>query len=175
MPLKLDEKKTIVLDVSKVAEQATFAMVASYRGLTVTQMTVLRARARQANVYLRIVPNTLARRALQDSKFSCLQEALVGPMILLFSMADPGDVARLVRDFVKENQLFEVKALTFGQTLLPADELATVADLPTRDQALAMLMGVIQAPITKLVRTLAEPYAQCVRVVAAVGSKKEAA
>ena len=94
---------------------------------------------------------------------------------MLFSMADPGDAARLVRDFVKENKLFEVKALTFGQTLLPANALEAVADLPTRDQAIAMLMSVMTAPVTKLVRTLAEPYAQCVRVVAAVGKQKEAA
>jgi large subunit ribosomal protein L10 len=175
MPLKLDDKKAIVLEVAKIASDANFAMVASYRGLSVTKMTVLRAKVRELGAYLRIVPNTLARRALQDTEFSCLQEALVGPMILLFSTADPGDVARLVRDFVKENQLFEVKALTFGQTLLPAGQLEAVADLPTRDQAIAMLMSVMNAPITKLVRTLAEPYAQSVRVMAAVGRAKEAA
>lgn len=174
MPLKLDDKKAIVLEVAKVAGESNFAMVASYRGLPVPKMTALRAKVRQANAYLRIVPNTLARRALQDTEFSCLQEKLVGPMILLFSAADPGDVARLIRDFVKENQLFEVKALTFGRTLLAANQLEAIADLPTRDQALAMLMSVMNAPVTKLVRTLAEPYAQCVRVMAAVGHAKDA-
>jgi large subunit ribosomal protein L10 len=174
MPLKLDEKKTIVLEVTKVANEANFAMVASYRGLTVEQMTLLRAKAREANVYIRVVPNKLARRALQDTTFSCLEETLVGPMILLFSLADPGDVARLVKDFAKENSLFEVKALTFGETLLAASQLNAVADLPTRDQAIAMLMSVIKAPVTKFVRTLAEPHAQCVRAIAAIGNAKEA-
>lgn len=175
MPLNLEDKKAIVSEVTKVANEASFAMVASYRGLTVAQMTELRTKARQANTYLRVVPNTLARRAVKDTTFACLEEALVGPMIMLFSLADPGDIARLVRDFTKDNKLLEVKALTFGKTLLSANELEAVADLPTREQAIAMLMSVLKAPVTKFVRTLAEPYAQCVRVVDAIRVKKEAA
>lgn len=175
MALKLEDKKLIVADVAKVAGDANFAIIASYRGLTVAQMTALRAKARQAGVFMRVVRNTLARLAVQNTNFACLQEALVGPMILIFSPQDPGDTARLVRDFAKENKLLEVKALSFGNTLLAANELEAVANLPTRDQAIAMLMAVLQAPVTKLVRTLAEPYAQVARVLSAVAEKKQAA
>jgi len=175
MALRLEGKKAIVAEVTEVANTAIIAIVASYRGLSVAQMTAFRSKAREIGVYLRVVRNTLARRAVQDTGFNCLQEALVGPMVLLFSPKDPGEVARLVRDFAKDNKLLEVKALSFGATLLPAKELETVANLPSRDQAIAMFMSVIQAPVTKFVRTLAEPHAQFVRALAAVGEKKQAA
>lgn len=175
MALKLEDKKIIVTEVSKVVGEASFAIVASYRGLTVAQMTDLRSKARQVGVFLRVVRNTLARKAVQDTNFACLQEALVGPMILLFSLKDPGDAARLVRDFAKDNKLLEVKALSFGNTLLAASELEAVANLPTREQAIATLMAVLNAPVTKLARTLAEPYARVARVLSAVAEKKQAA
>jgi large subunit ribosomal protein L10 len=173
--LNIEDKKVIVTEVAKVASQALSALAAHYRGLTVKQLNNLRANARKHNVYMRVVPNTLASRALADTEFACLQEALVGPIILLFSLDDPGAAARLVRDFVKEHEKFEVRALALGGKLLPAKQLEAVAQLPTRDQAIAMFMSVMQAPITKLVRTLAEPYAMLVRTVAAVRDQKQAA
>jgi large subunit ribosomal protein L10 len=124
---------------------------------------------------MRVVPNTLARRALEETKFACLKEALVGPIVLMFSLEDPGAAARLVRDFIKTNEKFEVQALALGGKLLPAKQLEAVAQLPTREQAISMLMSVIQAPVTKLARTLAEPYAMLVRTMAAVRDKKQAA
>jgi large subunit ribosomal protein L10 len=175
MALKLEDKKVIVTEVAKVVGEASFAIIASYRGLTVAQMTELRAKARQADVYMRVVRNTLARKAVENTPFACLQEALVGPMILIFSQKDPGDAARLVRDFTKDNKLLEVKALSFGNALLSGNELEAVANLPTRDQAIAMLMAVLNAPVTKLARTLAEPYAQVARVLSAVAEQKQAA
>ncbi len=175
MAMKLENKKAIVDQVSKVVANSVFAIVASYRGLTVAQMTDLRAKARQSGVFLKVVRNTLARRAVQGTDFACLEEALVGPMVLLFTPEDPGEAARLIRNFAKDNKLLEVQALSFGGTVLPAKELETVANLPSRDQAIAMFMSVLKAPVTKFVRTLAEPHAQFVRVVAAIGEKKQAA
>lgn len=175
MALRLEDKKTIVAEVAKVASSALSALAAHNHGLKVTQLNGLRAIARKNNVYMRVVPNTLASRALENTEFACLQEALVGPVVLLFSLEDPGAAARLVRDFIKTHEKFEVRALALGGKLLPAQQLEAVAKMPTRDQAISMLMSVMQAPITKFVRTLAEPHAKLVRVVAAVRDKKQTA
>jgi large subunit ribosomal protein L10 len=175
MPMKLEGKKTVVSEVSSVAKNAKFALVASYRGLSVTQMTQLRVKARQNDVYLRVVRNTLARLAVQETPFACLQEVLVGPMLVVFSTGEAGDVARLIRDFAKENSLLEVKAISFGNAMLEGSHLEAVAKLPTRDQAISILMSVVQAPLTKFVRTTAETYASLVRVIAAVAEQKKAA
>jgi large subunit ribosomal protein L10 len=175
VPLNLEDKKAIVAEVSEVASRSLSAIAAHYRGLSVTQMNLLRASARKNNVYMRVIPNTLASRALNETEYSCLQEVLVGPVVLLFSLEDPGAAARLVREFVKGNEKFDVKALALGGKLLPAKQLEAVAQLPTREQALSMLMSVMQAPATKLVRTLAEPCGMLARVVAALRDKKQAA
>lgn len=175
MALRLEDKKAIVAEVSEVASKSLSALAAYYRGLTVTQLNSLRAGARKNNVYMRVVPNTLACRALEETEFACLQEALVGPVVLMFSLEDPGAAARLVRDFVKAHEKFEVRALALGGKLLSAKQLEAVAQLPTREQAISILMSVLQAPVTKLVRTLAEPYAMLVRTVAAVRDQKQAA
>jgi large subunit ribosomal protein L10 len=175
MPMKLEGKKAVVAEVSDVAKNAKFAMVASYRGLSVSQMTQLRVKARAGGIYLRVVRNTLARLAVQETSFVCLQEVLVGPMVLIFSTGEAGDAARLIRDFAKENSLLEIKAVSFGNTVLAGSALESVAKLPTRDQAISMLMSVMQAPVTKFVRTTAETYASLVRVVAAVAEQKKAA
>jgi large subunit ribosomal protein L10 len=175
MALKLEGKKAIVTEVANIAANAVLAVAANYRGLTVSQMTDLRSKARQAGLYLRVVRNTLARRAVEETEFACLQEALVGPMILLFSSEDPGVAARLMRDFAKDNKDLEVKALVMGGKLLTAEAIEAVANLPSREQAIGMLMSVMNAPVTKLVRTLAEPYAQAVRAFAAIRDQKQAA
>ena len=122
---------------------------------------------------IRVYRNTLAKRAIQNTNFACMEEALVGPVVLLFSLDEPGAAAKLVRDFAKANEIFEVKALVFEGRLLSAAQLAAVATLPTRDEALATLMSVMLAPVTKSVRTMAEPYAQAVRVIAAIRDKKQ--
>lgn len=175
MALKLEDKKAIVAEVSEVASRSLSALAAHYRGLTVTQLNTLRAGARANNVYMRVVPNNLATRALEETEFSCLKEVLVGPVVLMFSLEDPGSAARLVREFVKAHEKFEVRALALGGKLLSAQQLEAVAKLPTRNQAISMLMSVMQAPVTQLVRTLAEPHAMLVRTLAAVGDKKRAA
>ena len=166
--LKLENKKEIVAEVSTIAADAVAAVVAYYRGLTVAEMTDLRNKARQSGVYLRVVRNTLARRALAGTNFACLNDALTGPVVLLFSLKEPSAAARLIRDFSKDHDKLAVKVLTVGDHLYTAAQLATVASLPTKDEAIAQLMTVIQAPITKWVRTLNEPAAKLVRTFAAL-------
>src|SRR3990167_2098328 len=172
--LKLEDKMTIVNEVSGVAKQALSLVAAEYSGLTVGQLTNLRKSARNAGVYMRVVRNTLARRALEGTQFACMQEKLVGPLLLAFSNEDPGAAARLIKEFIKTNEKLKVKALAIDSQLLPPEGLNQLASLPTRDQAIAMLMSVMAAPITKFVRTLAEPHAKLVRTIAAVCDQKQA-
>lgn len=172
--LRLADKKAIVQEVAAVASAAHSAVLANYRGLTVEQMTELRIEARKADVYVKVVRNTLARLAVKETDYACLDEALVGPVVIMFSKSDPGAAARVVRDFVKKYEQFEVKALALSGNLLKADKLKDVANLPTRDQALATLMSLMLAPVTQLARTLSETYAQVVRVTGAIRDKKQA-
>lgn len=174
MVLKLEDKKTIVNEVSGVAKQALSLVAAEYSGIPVDQITDLRKSARNANVYMRVVRNTLARRALEGTQFACIQEKLVGPLLLAFSNEDPGAAARLIRDFAKANEKLKVTALAIDGQLLGPEGLNQLANLPTRDQAIAMLMSVMLAPITKFVRTLNEPHAKLVRTIAAVRDQKQA-
>lgn len=174
MVLKLEDKKVIVDEVATVASKAVAAAVADYRGLTVAEMTELRVKARKNGIYLRVVRNTLAKRAVENTDFACMQQEFKGPVFLAFSLEDPGAVARLLQDAMKYYEKLKVCALALGGKLLSANELGLVAKLPTRNQAIAILMSVIKAPITKLVRTMAEPYAMLVRTVAAVRDKKAA-
>jgi large subunit ribosomal protein L10 len=172
--LKLEDKKTIVNEVAAVAKQAVSLVAAEYSGLTVAQLTGLRKSARESGVYMRIVRNTLARRALEGTQFACMQSELVGPLLLAFSQEDPGAAARLIKEFVKENERFKVRALAIENQLLPAEGLNKLASLPTRNEAIAQLMSVMLAPITQLVRTLAEPQAKLVRTLAAIRDAKSA-
>lgn len=174
MPLNLEAKKAIVEELSAVVAQSVSAVTADYRGLTVGEMTDLRKQARDKGLYMRVVRNTLARRAVEGTDYACLNEALVGPTILLFSQDEPGAGARLMRDFMKDHKSLEVTALALDGGLLGPDHLKAVAELPSRDEALAQLMSVMKAPVTKFVRTLAEPYASAVRVMAQVRDQKEA-
>jgi large subunit ribosomal protein L10 len=173
--LNLEDKKAIVADLSAVVAESISAVAADYRGLSVSEMTELRAQAREKGLYMRVVRNTLARRAVEGTDHACLAEALVGPMLLVFSQDEPGAGARLLRDFMKNHDKLEVKALALDGELLGADKLKSVAELPSRDEALAQLMSVMQAPITKLVRTMAEPYASAVRVMGQIRDQKESA
>lgn len=175
MALGLEGKKAIVADVNEVASDALSLVVADARGCTVEAMTGLRKQAREANVNVRVVRNTLAKRAVEGTEFECAAGSFVGPSLLAFSMEDPGAAARIFKDFAKENENFEVKALAVSGQLLGAEQLDVLAKLPTRDQALSMLMSVMQAPVTKLVRTMNEVPGKLVRTLAAVRDQKEAA
>jgi len=170
--LTLAGKKAVVEEVTSVASKAVSAIVADYRGLTVNQMTQLRSQARKANVYVKVVRNTLTRRAFESTEFACLSDKLVGPLFVALSMEAPSDAARLLKDFSKTCDKLEVKALSVGGKVYDAAQLDLVASLPTRDEALSKLMYVMKAPVEKFVRTLAEPHAKLVRTVAAIKSQK---
>jgi len=175
MPLTLDDKKALVDEVAAVAQVALSVVAAENRGLSVSQMTSLRAKARGSGVYMRVVKNTLARKAIAGTQFECISGALKGPLILAFSKDDPGAAARIVKAFAKDNEKLVPTLVSLGGQLLPAADLDKVASLPTREQALATMLGVLKAPISKFVRTLAEPHAKLVRTVAAIKDQKSAA
>lgn len=175
MALNLEQKKSIVAEVAAVAAKAHSAVAAEYRGLSVVAMTALRSEGRKNGVYVRVVKNTLARRAVEGTDFACMQDGLVGPLILAFSKEEPGAAARLMQDFAKANDKMVIKLVSFGGKMLAPGDIDRLSKMPTREQALSMLMGVLQAPITKLVRTLAEPNAKMVRTFAALRDKRQAA
>jgi large subunit ribosomal protein L10 len=172
--LKLEDKKAIVAEVNDVASGALSAVIADYRGLTVSQMTDLRKQARSQGVFLRVVRNTLARRAIEGTEFQCLSDALVGPTILAFSLDDPGAAARLFKEYAKTHDKLEVKALAVGGMAYGPHEIDRLAKLPTREQALGLLAGVLQAPITKFARTLNDVPSKFARALAAVKDQKAA-
>ena len=174
MALSLEEKKAVVAEVAEVASQAHSAVAAEYSGLTVDEMTELRAKARADGVYVRVVKNTLARRAVQGTDFECMQAGFTGPLVLAFSKEDPGAAARVVKDFAKTHSKLLPKLVAVGGQLLGPGDLDRLASMPTRDQAISMLMSVMQAPIAKLARTLNEVPGKLVRTVAAVRDAKSA-
>lgn len=175
MALKLEDKKALVAEVNEVAKRALSAVAAEYRGLTAGDLDDLRRKSRDNGIYLHVVKNTLARRAVADTAFACLEPALSGPIVLGFSLEDPGAVGRVIKDFAKEHDKLVVKAVAVGGNLYGPKDIERLASLPTRDQALAILAGTMQAPIGTFVRLLAEPVAQFVRAVNAVVEQKKAA
>ena len=172
MALNLEEKKAIVAEVSTIAASALSAVAAEYRGITVGDMTELRVKARNEGVYLKVAKNSLVKRAVEGTEFECMQDSLVGPLIMAFSQEDPGAAARLVKDFSKEHDKLITRVIAVGGEVLPIDQLERLSKLPNRDQAIALLMAVMKAPIEKFVRTLNEPHAKLVRTVAAVRDTK---
>lgn len=173
--MKLSDKQMIVEAVAQVASRSIAVVAAFYSGLSVAQMTDLRVKARQSHVYLRVVRNTLARRALADTAFSCLQEELVGPVILAFATKEANAAARVLRDFAKVNNQLKVTALALDGTLFGADQLEMIAQLPTRNDAVSMLMSAFQAPLSKFLGTLAATSIKLVRTLVAVREQKQAA
>ena len=173
MAIRLEDKQQIVSEVNQAASSALSAVLADYRGVTVEDMTALRKNARENKVYLRVVRNTLLKRAVADTEFECIQGVLVGPTILAFSREDPGAAARVLKDFAKENDNFEIKALSVGGQLMDASQIDVLAKLPTLDQARSMLMSVMLAPVTKLARTMNEVPSKVTRAVAAVRDQKQ--
>jgi large subunit ribosomal protein L10 len=174
MALRLEDKKVFVKEVNAVAGDSLSAVAAEYRGLSVAEMTALRKEARNAGVYLRVVKNTLARRAVEGTEFECMKGTLKGPILLAFAKDDPGAAARVIQSFAKEHEALKAISLSAGGRLLPASDLAKLAELPTLDQARAILLGVMIAPMIKLARTLAEPSAMLARTLAARASGQAA-
>lgn len=174
MALTLERKKAVVTEVAEVAKGALSAIAAEYRGLSVSEMTALRVNARNAGVYMRVVRNTLARRAFEGTDFACMNESLIGPLVLAFSRGEPGSAARVMRDFAKDNDKLVIKLVSFDGKLLDTSDVGRLADLPTKDQAISQLMSVMKAPIAKFVQTLAAPTAKLARTLAAVRDQKQA-
>ena len=175
MAIRLEDKKQIVSEVNQAAASALSAVLADYHGVDVGELTALRKTARENKVYLRVVRNTLLKRAIEGTEFECIQAVLVGPTLLALSEEDPGAAARVLKDFSKENDNFEIKALSVGGKLLEASQIDLLAKLPTLNQARSMLMSVMLAPITKLTRTANEVPSKITRTVAAVRDQKQEA
>ncbi len=173
MALNLEDKKAIVAEVSEVANKALSLVVADYRGLDVPAMTSLRKKARENGVYLRVIRNTLARKAFKGTELECMEDALTGPLIYGIAQNEPGAAARLFKDFAKDNQTFAVVALSVAGQKYDAKQLDAVAALPSRKEALSMLAATLMAPATKLVRTIAEPHSSLVRALEDYRKKKE--
>ena len=170
MGLTLDAKKAIVDEVNGIAAVAPSAIAAEYIGLTVAEMTELRNAAREAGVYKKVVRNTLARRALENTQFECMRDNLVGPLLLVFSNDEPGSAAKVVRNFAKSNEKLEVKLVSLDGNLLEPSEINKLANLPSLDEARSMLLGLLSSPLTKFVRTISEPTSKFARVL---GSKRD--
>ena len=145
MPLSLEQKQNVVSEVAEVASQAHSVIAAEYQGLTVGEMTALRVKARESNVQMRVVKNSLARRAFEGTDYGCMSEALQGQMVYAFSMDEPGGAARVLKDYSKENEKLVVKLIALGGELLDPSEIKRLASLPTYDQAISMLMAVMKA------------------------------
>lgn len=173
--LTLERKKAIVSEVAEVAASAPTAVAAEYIGLNVAEMTQLRVAAREAGIYLKVVRNTLARRALEGTRFDCMREELVGPLLLAFSNEEPGSAAKVIRDFSKGNEKLRVKLVAADGKLYPAADIERLASLPSLDGARAMLLGLFQAPLSQFVRVLSEPEAKLARLLAARRDQQQAA
>lgn len=175
MALNLEDKKAIVTEVNEVAAKALSLVIADARGVTVADMDNLRKQAREQKVFMRVVKNSLAKRAFEGTDYDAVHPVLIGPTLLAFSMEEPGAAARLFKDFAKKVEPFEVKALSVGGELMGGEQIDRLATLPTREEALGMLANVTLAPVTKLARTLNEVPSSVTRVMAAVADKKKEA
>lgn len=173
MSLNLEQKKAMVAHVAKAIEGAEAAVIAEYRGLTVAQMTELRAKARAAGVFIKVVKNTLVRRAVADTDFACMAEHLKGPLAFAAS-SDPVAVAKVMSEFAGANDKLIIKAGAMGGVMMSGEQLKALAQLPSREVLLAMLMRTMQAPVAQFVRTLNEVPARFVRTLAAVRDKMPA-
>lgn len=174
MGLNIEEKKAVVAEISAHVATAQAIIVAEYRGLEVGKITQLRAKAREAGVYLRVLKNTLARRAVDGTPYAALSEHMVGPLVYGFG-SDPVAVAKVLSEFAKGNDKFVIKAGAMAGKVMSAKDVSALATMPSREALLAMLMGTMLAPVTKFVQTLNEVPSKFVRGLAAVRDQKEAA
>ena len=173
MALTKEQKTSIVAAVHAKAKQDALSLVgATYSGVTVSQMTALRKKARENDVFVMVIKNTLAKKSFEGTDFESASSLMKGPMVYFIGYDAPGIAARVVRDFAKENESLKVQFVTVGPSVYSAEQLNSVAELPTKDEAISMLMSCLQAPVSKFVRTLAEPTAKLVRTVSAVSETK---
>lgn len=172
MSLNLEGKKAVVSEVSTQVAAAKAIILAEYRGLTVEEATVLRVRARKSGVYLCVLKNTLARRAVENTPFASLAGQMSGPLMYGISK-DPVAAAKVLNEFAKANEKFVIKAGGMANYVMNAKEIASLASMPSREELLAKLMGTMQAPIAKFVQTLNEVPSKFVRTLAAINAQKE--
>ncbi len=175
MALNLSQKKEVVAELAEVAGKAHSLVAAEYVGLTVSQLTELRKKARGDGVFVKVVKNTLAVRAVEGTEYQCVADALSGPLLYAFSQEDPGAAGRLIKEFAKDNAKLIPKLVAIGGQMYPGTHVDVLASLPTRDQALGMLLSVMSQPATMLVRVMAEPASQLARAINAVAEQKKAA
>ena len=154
MALNLSQKQEVVAELADVAAKAHSLIAAEYAGTTVSQMTAMRKQARESGVYLRVVKNTLAARAVEGTEYECAKDSLVGPLLYAFSTEEPGAAGRLIKEFAKSNDKLQPKVVAVGGQLYPASHVDVLASLPTRDQALAMLVRVLAEPVTMFARAI---------------------
>ena len=172
MGLNLSEKQAVVAEVSEQVSKAQVVVVAEYRGLEVGNITALRKQAREAGVYLRVLKNTLARRAVEGTPFAALADKMVGPLIYGIS-ADPVAAAKVLNGFAKDNDKLVIKAGAMANYLMDVNGVKALATMPSREELLSKLLGTMQAPIAQFVRTLNEVPTKFVRGLAAVRDAKE--
>ncbi|KGO98347.1 50S ribosomal protein L10 [Novilysobacter defluvii] len=174
MALNLTQKQEVVAELAEVASKAHSLVAAEYVGLTVSQLTDLRKKARESGVYLKVAKNTLVSRAVEDTDYAVVQDELVGPLLYAFSQEDPGAAGRLIKEFAKANDKLKPRVVSLGGQKYPGTHVDVLASLPTRDEALSMLLSVMTQPATQLVRLLSEPASQVTRVINAAGQAKAA-
>ena len=172
MPMRIDDKKLAVKELNEIANKSISAVAADYHGTSVSELTKLREEARNSSVHLKVIRNTLAKRALSDTKFSCFDELLVGPTILAFSLDDHASAAKLAKNFNKVNSNFVVKGLSMGDSLLELSRLSDIANLPNKEEAIAQLAGLLNAPLVKLVTLMNEIPSKLTRTLAEVRQLK---
>jgi large subunit ribosomal protein L10 len=174
MALNLTQKQEVVAVLAEVAGKAHSLVAAEYAGLTVEQLTSLRKKARQEGVFLKVAKNTLVSRAVEGTDYAVIADELTGPLLYAFSKEDPGAAGRLIKEFAKANDKLKPRLVSLGGQKYPGSHVDVLASLPTRDQALSMLLSVMVQPATMLVRLLSEPASQIARVTNAVGQQKAA-
>ena len=174
MPLNLAQKKEVVAGLANVAAKAHSLVASEYAGLTVSQLTELRKKARQGGVYIKVAKNTLVSRAVDGTDYACVKDTLTGPLLYAFSTEDPGAAGRLIKEFAKANEKLKPQLVAVGGKAYPGTHVEVLASLPTREQALTMLVSLLAQPATMLVRVLAEPASQVARVINQVGQTKAA-
>ena len=173
MPLRIEDKQLVVQELNTVATSSVAGAIADYSGLNVTEITELRTKARESGVYLKVVKNTLSKRAFSDTNFECLTESLKGPIIIALSQDDLAAPARLFKNFSKDYQQLKTLSLAIDGSTFPASDLDRIAQLPTKQEAYSIIVRLLQAPIEKAVRTLKEIPTKFTRMTVAVKDNKE--
>ena len=174
MALNLTQKKEVVAELAEVAGSAHSLVVSEYAGLTVEQLTQMRKKARQDGVFLKVAKNTLVSRAVEGTDYAVVADELTGPLLYAFSTEDPGAAGRLIKEFAKSNDKLKPRLVSIGGQKYPGTHVDVLASLPTREEALSMLLSVMVQPATQLVRLLSEPASQIARVINAAGQTKAA-